>query len=89
MHWVQKPMPNLLSKTGGSNPFSDKAARQLIARAIRQSVKSREKIADELSERLRRRVTKHMLNGFTSEVEGKPRFPVACRAAESHSIQER
>ena len=57
--------------------LSDKALRLLLARVISSSPRSREQIADELSERLGHRVTKYMLDGFTSEGKGKPRFPAA------------
>lgn len=61
----------------GSEKDSDKAVRRLINSAIRQSKKDREQIADELSRCLGLRVTKHMLNRFTSEAKGKARFPAA------------
>ena len=61
----------------GSQTDSDKAARQLIARAIKHSGKGREQIANGMSKRLGCRITLHMLNRFTSEAKGKARFPAA------------
>ena len=56
---------------------ADTALRSLLTEIIRHCSKSRQQIADELSNRLRLRVTVHMLNDFTSEGKKPARFP-AC-----------
>jgi hypothetical protein len=59
----------------------DRELRRAISEALRRSPKSRVQIADELSARLGRRITRHMIDDFTSECKKQARFPLAFSAA--------
>jgi hypothetical protein len=58
-------------------PPDDVALRKLIADIIRKSPKKRQQIAEELSIRVGRRITVHMLNTYTSDSHKTSHFPAA------------
>ncbi len=54
-----------------------RAMKELMTRAIRQSQKSREQIAEEMAALVETDVTVHMLNSYTANSKQAVRFPAA------------
>src|SRR5262245_27007942 len=93
-------MPKNASPLGNESQQSDRAGslnrdlsvRQSITRAIRNSFKSREQVAAEMSCLLGCRITAHMLNDWTAESKGAHRFPASfvpafCQACGNDELQ--
>ncbi len=55
--------------------LQDSALRELLSFLIKRSPMSREQIADEMSKSLGQRISRHMLDDWTSECHKGARFP--------------
>lgn len=80
-------MANLVPIFGNADPAPtqsrwaatsyDATVRELLAKVIRRCAKSREQIADEMSNLVGRQITVAMLNGYTAPSKEPARFPAA------------
>lgn len=67
---------NQISEHKGQDPL-DLPFREMLSEALRESGKSREHIASELSRRVGRTITASMVNDYTARTKETYRFPAA------------
>lgn len=72
---------SLFSGIPEPDPDPDLQVRKIVRDVIRRSHKSREQISEELAARLRRHVSKPMLDDFAAPSKKRARFPAAWVAA--------